>query len=47
MGLGYFLWHNLIYTALGCTIFALGLILILRKIEDIQINNPKQHRVQT
>lgn len=34
MGLGYFLWSNLVYTALGCTIFALGLILILNKIDE-------------
>ncbi|PCJ92868.1 MAG: hypothetical protein COA50_15175 [Flavobacteriaceae bacterium] len=34
MGLGYFLWDNLVYSALGCTIFALGLILILYKIES-------------
>lgn len=32
MGLGYFLWNNLIYTALGVSIFSLGLILILSKI---------------
>ena len=37
MGLGYFLWSNLIYTALGVTIFALGLILILNKINGKQI----------
>ncbi len=34
MGLGYFLWGNLIYTALGITIFALGLILILNKMDE-------------
>jgi hypothetical protein len=32
MGLGYFLFSNLVYTALGVTIFALGLILILNKL---------------
>ena len=37
MGLGYFLWNNLIYTALGVTIFALGLFLILNKIDEKQI----------
>ncbi|WP_420602456.1 hypothetical protein [Flagellimonas sp.] len=34
MGLGYFLWNNLIYTAFGVTIFALGLFLILNKIDE-------------
>ena len=37
MGLVYFLWSNLIYTALGVTIFALGLILILNKMDKKQI----------
>jgi hypothetical protein len=43
MGLGYFLWSNLVYTALGCTIFALGLILILNKIDEKQNNNDTQY----
>ncbi|GAA3562346.1 hypothetical protein [Snuella lapsa] len=37
MGLGYFLWNNLIYTALGVTILAFGLILILNKIDEKEI----------
>ena len=37
MGLGYFLCSNLTYTALGVTIFALGLILILNKMDKKQI----------
>ncbi len=37
MGLGYFLWSNLIYTALGVTVFALGLILILSKMNENKI----------
>lgn len=32
MGLGYFLFSNLVYTALGVTVFAVGLILILNKL---------------
>lgn len=32
MGLGYFLFSNLVYTALGVSVFALGLILILNKL---------------
>lgn len=43
MGLGYFLWSNLIYTALGVTIFALGLILILNKMNGNE--NVAQHGV--
>ena len=43
MGLGYFLWGNLIYTALGCTIFALGLILILNKIDGKENNVLQQN----
>lgn len=40
MVLGYFLWSNLIYTALGVTIFALGLILILNKVDkQITLHN--------
>lgn len=35
MGLGYFFWSNLMHTALGVTIFALGLIQILNKIDKI------------
>ncbi len=37
MGIGYFLLGNLIYTALGVSIFALGLFLILNKIDEKQI----------
>ena len=44
MGLGYFLWSNLIYTALGVTIFALGLILILNKMNGNE-NVAQQRRV--
>ena len=44
MGLGYFLWSNLVYTALGCTIFALGLMLILNKMDGKQNNNVAQQR---
>ena len=33
MGLGYFLWRNLMYTALGVSVFALGLLLILNTID--------------
>ena len=36
MGLGYFLWNNLIYTAFAVTVFALGLTLILNKIDGKQ-----------
>ena len=36
MGLGYFLWDNLIYTAIGVTIFAFGLIFILNKMNGKQ-----------
>lgn len=43
MGLGYFLWGNLIYTALGCTVFALGLFLILNKMDGKQNRNVAQH----
>jgi len=35
-GLSYFMWSNLIYTALGCTIFALGLMILLKKIDRNQ-----------
>ena len=37
MGLGYFLFGNLIYTASGVSIFALGLFLILNKIDEKKI----------
>ena len=33
MGLGYFLWRNLMHTALGVSVFALGLLLILNTID--------------
>lgn len=36
MGLGYFLWSNLVYTAIGVTIFALGLFSILIKMNEKQ-----------
>jgi hypothetical protein len=43
MGLGYFLLGNIIYSALGCTIFALGLILILNKIDGKENNVLQQN----
>jgi hypothetical protein len=35
-GLSFFLWSNLIYTAFGVTVFALGLILILNEMNEKQ-----------
>ena len=37
MGLGYFLFNNLIYTGIGVTIFAIGLILTMNKIDEKEI----------
>ena len=34
MGIGYFVWNNLIYSALGVTVFAIGLFLALNKIDE-------------
>lgn len=45
MGLGYFLWSNLVCTALGCTVFALGLILILIKMEGKENTNVARHNL--
>lgn len=45
MGLGYFLWNNLVYTALGCTILAFGLILILYKMDGKKNNNVVQQNL--
>ncbi|MCM4166146.1 hypothetical protein KCTC52924_03067 [Arenibacter antarcticus] len=44
MGLGYFLWSNLVYTALGCTIFVIGLLLLLNKIDCIEHNILQQNQ---
>lgn len=43
IGLSYFLWGNLIYTAFGVTVIALGLILILNEMNEKQTLHNKAY----